>query len=237
MADEVPGIDAKHPPSAIVDPEGPLMLRAPRITDALAVYEAKIESLAALRQFMAWAHGPQSVEQDYQRMSGAVGAFWRGDDFVFMMCDPADEARVLGCIGLHRRAMNPRAIEVGYWVRTGASGSGICTRAARMLVVVAVEHMGFVRVQCGYDVGNAASERVIEKVGFRAEGDLRGYYATGDDAMRADGWISRGINRMCALDPSEARAQPWYAATRDRLVVHDWLGRVAAPMASVTPAR
>lgn len=227
MSSAAPGIDAKHPPSAIVDPDGPLMLRAPRIEDAVALYDAKIESLAALKQFMAWAHGQHSIEQEYTRMSGAVGAFWRGDDFVFTICDPNDEARVLGCIGLHRRAMNPRAIEVGYWVRSGAAGKGICTRAARMLVVVAVEYMGFERVQCGYDIGNVASARVVERVGFRVEGDLRGYCATGDDAMRADGWAGTGVNRMTALDPTEARAQPWYAETRDRLVVRDWLGRIS----------
>lgn len=223
-----PAVGPHRPPSAIVDPEGPLMLRAPRVQDAVGMVEAKMESLSALKPFMRWAHGPQMLDMDYTRLAGAVADFWRGDDYVFVICDPGDEARVLGCIGLHRRAMNPQAVEMGYWVRSGVAGQGVCTRAAQALLVVAFEHMGFRRVQCGFDVANAASARVAAKVGFRVEGDLRGYGPAGDDAMRADGWAAVEVNRMTALSPGEARALPWYAATRARLVVQDWLGRVVA---------
>ena len=89
------------------------------------------------------------------------------------------------------------------------------------------ERLGFQRVQCGFDVANAASARVNAKVGFTVEGDLKGYGPTGDAAMRADGWIAAETNRMTALDPQTARAQPWYGPMRDRVQVLDWMGRPA----------
>lgn len=212
-----------RPPARIVDPQGPLELRAPEVWHAPALAEAIDESLPALEQFMPWAHRPHGVDEQYTRLAGVVAAFWRGEDYNFHLFDPRTET-LLGCIGLHRRAMNPAAIEMGYWVRTRAAGKGVCTRAARALIVVAMEHFGIRRMQCGYDAANVASGRVVAKVGYREEGRLVGYGPAGDAAMRADGWAADEVNVMCALHADEARALPWYAATRDRVEVYDWLG-------------
>lgn len=213
-----------RPPSRIVDPAGPIELRAPEVQHAGPLVEAIDESLPALKQFMPWAHLPHGVDEQYTRLAGVVAAFWRGEDYNFHLFDPRTD-RLLGCMGLHRRAMNPRAIEMGYWVRTRAAGEGVCTRAARALLVVAYEHFGLRRVQCGYDAANAASARVAAKVGYRVEGRLVGYGPAGDEAMRADGWVADEVNVMCALQAEEARALPWYAEVRDRVEIYDWLGR------------
>ncbi len=213
-----------RPPSKLLDPDGPLLLRAPRIQDAAPLAEALADSMDALRAFMPWAHVPQTVDAQYARLTDVIGNYWKGSDYNWHIFDPRDPERALGAIGLHRRAMNRAAMEMGYWVRTGHEGQGICTRAARMILVLAIEHFGLQRVQCGYDLGNTASGRVGEKVGFVVEGDLKGYGPAGDDAMRANGWVAHEVNRMTAIDPERARSRPWYAAMRDRLEVYDWLG-------------
>lgn len=214
-----------RPPLRIVDPEGPLMLCAPQVQQAPALVEALDESLDALRRFMPWAHLPQTVDVQYARLTEVVGAYWRGDDYNLHIYDPRAPQRALGGVGLHRRTMNRQALEMGYWVRSGDAGRGVCTRAARMVLVLAIELFGCQRVQCGYDVGNLASARVAAKVGFEIEGDLRNFGPAGDDAMRANGWAGVGTNRMTALGPERARSQPWYPGLRDRLEVYDWLGR------------
>ena len=218
-----PRVCQSRPPSRVLDPEGGIALRAPAMTDIPAVVDAVHESLDALKAFMVWAHLENTVDSQYARMTGVIADFWRGQDYNFNVFT-ADGQRFLGCVGLHRRAMNARALEVGYWVRTSAAGRGICTRATRAIAVLAFEHFGCRRLQCGFDVANVASARVARKVGFTVEGDLRDYGPAGTDAMRADGFGCAGINRMTALSADDARAQPWYAATRDRLVVEDWLG-------------
>lgn len=217
-------VGQRRPPSKVLDPRGPLLLRAPEMTDVPSIVEAIAESVDALRAFMPWGHSPQTLDAQYARMPDVIAAYWRGDEYNLHLFDPAS-GRFLGCIGLHRRAMNPQALEIGYWVRTSATGCGVCTRAVEAALVLAFEHFGCVRVQCGFDTANAASARVNAKVGFRVEGDLRHYGPAGDDAMRANGWQADEVNRMTSLTADEARALPWYASTRERLEVIDWLGR------------
>lgn len=217
-------ISQTRPPMRLVDPGGPLMLRAPTVQDAPALVDAIQASLPALRGFMPFAHAPQTVDVQYARLADASAAYWKGDDYVLHVCRPDRPADIIGCVGLHRRAMNQRALELGYWVRTDHAGRGLCTRAARMAVALAFEFFDCRRVQCGYDTANGASARVASKVGFAIEGDLLDYGPAGDDAMRADGWLADGINRMTALDAVRARQQPWYAPLVKRLQVWDWLG-------------
>ena len=213
-----------RPPTLIRDPEGPLELRPPRVQDAPALVEAIQESLPELKGFMPWAHWEENntVAAQYTRLADQSAAYWRGEDYLYHLFDP--DERLLGCVGLHRRALNARAVEVGYWVRTSAAGRGVCTRAVQAALVVAFEHFDFLRVQCGFDIGNTASARVNAKVGFRIEGDLRNYGPAGTAAMRAAGWRSEDVNRMTSMSPEEARAQAWYAPTLARIELRDWLG-------------
>lgn len=217
-------ISQTRPPARLVDPQGPLMLRAPTVQDAPALVDAIQASLPALRAFMPWSHLPQTVDAQYARLADVVAAYWKGEDYIWHIAHPDRPGVILGCMGLHRRAMNRRALELGYWVRTDHAGRGICTRAARMIVVLAVEHFGCRRVQCGFDTANAASGRVGAKAGFEVEGDLKGYGPAGDAAMRAAGWAADDVNRMTALDPTRARAQPWYGPLAARMQLWDWRG-------------
>lgn len=222
-------IHQTRPPSKILDPEGPLMLCAPDVRQAHSAVEALHASLPALRGFMPFAHLNQTVDVQYTRLAQLTATYWTGKDYGLHLYDPAEPEVFLGSVGLHRRAMNPDALEIGYWVRTDRAGRGLCTRAARMAVVLCIEHFGCQRVQCGYDVANHASARVAEKAGFAVEGDLVGYGPRGTEAMRANGWLAAGVNRMAALDPARARAQPWYAPMVARLRWWDWMGREVRP--------
>jgi len=222
MADVTP----ERPPALIRDPEGPLELRPPRVQDAPALVEAIRESLPELKGFMPWAHWEENntVAAQYTRLADQSAAYWKGKDYLYHLFEPGEE-RLLGSVGLHRRALNARAVEVGYWGRTSAAGRGLCTRAVQALLVVAFERFGFKRVQCGFDLANEASARVNAKVGFRVEGDLRDYGPAGTAAMRADGWRAEEVNRMTSISPDEARAQPWFAPTLARVELLDWLGQ------------
>jgi len=224
-ADMTAAVHQTRPPLRILDPDGPLAIRAPRVQDAPALVEAIEASVGALRGFMPFAHMAQTVDVQYTRLADVVANYWKGEDYHWNLADPREPGRILGCVGLHRRAMNRRSLEVGYWVRTGYEGRGLCTRAARMAVLLAIEYFGCQRVQCCYDINNRGSARVADKVGFVVEGELRGFGPAGDDAMRANGWDAADVIRMTALGPDDARSQPWYGPLRERLQVFDWLGR------------
>jgi RimJ/RimL family protein N-acetyltransferase len=66
-------------------------------------------------------------------------------------------------------------VQLGYWVKREARGSGVATRALHLLSRWAIEELRAARVQLVAEPGNAASRRVAEKAGFRPEGTLRAY--------------------------------------------------------------
>jgi RimJ/RimL family protein N-acetyltransferase len=69
---------------------------------------------------------------------------------------------------------------LGYGIGTEHWGRGIATEAVREVVRYAFEELRLHRVQAWVFANNAASQRVLEKVGFSYEGVLREKVAWGD---------------------------------------------------------
>lgn len=62
---------------------------------------------------------------------------------------------------------DPDAVSIGYRIFPEHQGHGYATQAARRLVEWAAEEHGMKHVVCGVAPDNAASMRVLEKLGFR----------------------------------------------------------------------
>ncbi len=60
--------------------------------------------------------------------------------------------------------------DLGYWIRTDATGQGLGTTAARLCARFAFEHSGLRRVHRHHHVDTHGSRRVAEKTGFVREG-------------------------------------------------------------------
>lgn len=63
--------------------------------------------------------------------------------------------------------------ELGYWIRTDRCGRGYAVEAARAMLRYAFEVLLLHKVRADVAVGNHASSRVLEKLGFAQEGVLR----------------------------------------------------------------
>lgn len=68
-----------------------------------------------------------------------------------------------------------RSAWVGYWVESGVAGGGVATGAVALAVDHAFGPVGLHRVEATVRPENAASLRVLAKLGFRDEGLLRRY--------------------------------------------------------------
>ena len=79
---------------------------------------------------------------------------------------------VLGGASLHHFDPLRDTVEVGYWLFVVARGRGVATRVVRAVVDDAFAQ-GIVRVEAHVRIGNAASERVLERLGFEREGIRR----------------------------------------------------------------
>ena len=97
----------------------------------------------------------------------------------------AESGQVLGGLNLHHFDPLRDTVEVGYWLMADARGRGVATRCVR----AAAEHAfanGIDRVEAHVRVGNAASERVLERAGFRREGVKRRYLRRGGEEEKHD---------------------------------------------------
>jgi RimJ/RimL family protein N-acetyltransferase len=88
---------------------------------------------------------------------------------------------LIGVVGLTPSEANDRA-ELGYWLAPDHWGRGIATDAAKAVLTFGFDHLNLTLITSGYFQDNAASGRVLEKLGFRIVGrDVRPCKATGID--------------------------------------------------------
>lgn len=89
-----------------------------------------------------------------------------------LMVIAAGSEEPVGGAMLHHLDAERAIVEIGYWLLPGARGRGLATRTARLLA----EHsfaLGVLRVEGYVNVGNDASDRVLERAGYTREGVVR----------------------------------------------------------------
>lgn len=145
-----------------------IVLRSPTPDDAEEVAAAVQASLAELRPFLTWA--TSAYDADTARRWSA-GEFDPGAHS-FVVIGPG--GKIIGSAGLNRvDEVNDRA-DIGYWIRSDATGCGYASRAANLLIDYAFDHAGLHRIEIFMSVENLASQRVAENTPARYEGVQRG---------------------------------------------------------------
>ena len=125
----------------------------------------------------------------------------------FAVTDAAS-GRLLGD-GRAARAATPAMREIGYWTAPWARGQGVMTAAARLACRFGFDVLGLERIEWWAAVGNDASRRVAEKVGFTVEGTCRARLPHRGE--RLDGWVGgllAGRARLMATDAGTRCARP-----------------------------
>ncbi len=109
-----------------------------------------------------------------------------------------------GFIGWCSIACNPafRSAKIGYCLDDTAWGQGFATEAASTLLRWAFDAFDLNRVQAETDTRNAASARVLEKLGFVREGTLREDCIV--EGVVSDSWVC-GLLRREWTSPDEPR--------------------------------
>ena len=149
-----------------------LRLRAPRRGDAVRLHEAIAETLPDLVPWLPWAridHGPAETRR-YLR--AARSAWSRQSAFEFVV-ELREGERIAGITSLHRIDWVRASAGLGYWVRRSEWERGIATEAANAALQHAFGALRLHRVEALVALGNKASQRVIEKLGFTREGVAR----------------------------------------------------------------
>ena len=185
------------------------MLRPFRRRDVDSLVEAARESLAELSRWLPWAHGRYGRTDAMRFIRDSVTAWTEDRAFDFTIRALDDPDTHLGNISVWHTSRREQAGEIGYWIRTHRSGDGLATEAVARVLQVAFEELRLHRVILRIAVGNRASERVAEKLGFLQEGLLR------KEVLVAGEWLDHSLWGL--LDEE-------YRANRADYAAAGWLG-------------
>lgn len=135
------------------------------------MHAAVCESIAELTPWMPWCHPQYSIHEARSWLKAQVQAFNERKWFEFAIVDT--DGSYLGQCGLNQFDEANRRCNLGYWIRSPATGRGVATRAVVMARNWAFEHTNLARIEIVVAAGNRASQRVAEKAGAEREGLLR----------------------------------------------------------------
>jgi RimJ/RimL family protein N-acetyltransferase len=146
---------------------GDVVLRLPRAEDIDAILPAfadpEIRDAGNLPNF-----GREQMLQFLPHLPALVAS---GRMLPLIAVD-AERGEVLGGGTLHHLDADRAIVEIGYWLLPHARGRGVATRIARLLAEHAFS-LGVQRVEAYVNVGNSASDRVLERARFTREGVAR----------------------------------------------------------------
>jgi ribosomal-protein-alanine N-acetyltransferase len=167
--------------SPIVDPEveirgARLYLRHPAMQDYAAWAEMRAQSRAHLVPWEPqWARD-ELTRSNFRRRLRQYHRELRDDHgYAYLIFSDAD-SRLIGGLNLSnvRRGV-AQAASLGYWIGAPYAGRGLMTDAVRATLQFAFGTLRLNRLEAACLPTNAASQRVLEKVGFTREGRARRY--------------------------------------------------------------
>jgi RimJ/RimL family protein N-acetyltransferase len=154
-----------HTPLALITTPR-LVLRRPKPSDAVAKYEYGRDPEVA--RYMDWArHGNLSDAVAF--IEGATSRWQSGEEYSWAITVKPED-RAIGSVACRVRG---HAVDLGYVLSRDCWGRGYATEAAKAVFEWAASVEGVYRIWATCDVENAASVRVLEKLGMSREGILR----------------------------------------------------------------
>jgi RimJ/RimL family protein N-acetyltransferase len=169
--------------------DGNLVLRCPTADLTEQIYAACQD-----REMHRWLENlpdPYTREDAAEFVDRAPRMWAENVEHVFAIT-AADDDRLLGMIGLHdlRQLDHPTGGigEVGYWVVKAERGRGVAKGAVRLVCRYGFDELRLARIEWQAEVGNEASRRTAESVGFVVEGTCPRRLIHVSE--RVDGWLA-----------------------------------------------
>ncbi len=179
-------IEPRHP----ILMDIPMPIRTPRLIirnvlpgDGAAIVDAKKDSWDDLIKWMPWTKTGIGTVDDMEKIVRENYAKYILRDEMMMVAFDGD-GRLIASTGLHRFDWEFRRFEIGYWVRSTDHNKGYATEIANALTRFAFDVLDARRVEICAAEFNAASRRVIEKLGFEMEALRKA------DALLPDGTVT-----------------------------------------------
>lgn len=181
-------------------------LRAPVSADSEALsVSIQHEDIPGWIDAIPWPYTRADAQFFIQEIAGPG---WASGENPIWLITGRESGQVLGTVGLTAR--HPGVLEVGFWLTPAARGKGLMSESVRLVCDFGFDHLGADRIEWQAVVGNVASRKVVDRLGFTFEGVVRGRLRR--DGASADAW-------MASLLPDDPRSRarvrvlPWEPVT------------------------
>ena len=144
-----------------------LILRRPRLTDAVALFEEYCQD-PEVTKYMIW-QPHQNIEETTTFLTGCLERWESGDELSWGITQKEND-RVIGMVSCR---LHGHTADLGYVMAKPYWNRGYVTEAVRAVVGWAETLKPIFRIWAVCDTANGASARVLEKVGMAREGVLR----------------------------------------------------------------
>ncbi len=124
------------------------------------------ESVVELSAFLPWAHPGYGMRDATDWVRNCAHAMTQGLDHQFAVLDGS---HFVGGLGIRVTDQKNGVASLGYWLRSSATGRGLCTRAVRVAARHAFVALGLTRLEIYARPENLRSRRVAERAGAQFE--------------------------------------------------------------------
>ena len=146
-----------------------LTLRQINDADTDAYYRA----LSSLPHTSAWSDSAESQSVNYARCAiRSYNNYYKRAKTIIPWVLVGRNGNVAGFVKLFEIQYRSKA-QIGYWLSEPLWGKGLMTEALEAVIKFAFGKLGLHRIYATTHIDNRASQRVLEKLGFRKEGVLR----------------------------------------------------------------
>jgi ribosomal-protein-alanine N-acetyltransferase len=129
-----------------------------------------------------WKH----IDEAHQRIARDINAMAAGE-MIRLALERREDSRVIGEALVFKFDIASKRADLGYALARAAWGCGYVSEAVPPLVDYAFKELGLNRLDAVIDPRNAASAKVLTRLGFQHEGTLREHYImrgeTGDSGL------------------------------------------------------
>lgn len=155
--------------------------------DASTMDDAIKASLPDLNQWLPWARMDYTTGDTTAFIRESVQAWKEDRAWDYSIRLQSDPGRHLGNVSLWTVSKLGKIGEIGYWVRSDETSKGICTEAVDRVLEEAFGSHGYHKAVLRIAVGNGASDRVAQKLGFTREGVLR------EELLIRGNWVDHSL--------------------------------------------
>ncbi len=133
--------------------------------DAPALNNAINDSFEALNAWLNWATHKPTISETQEWLEQAE-QLWAGKKQLCFHIFDKQSNKLIGACSFHHIDWKNQIMQIGYWLRSDATGKGFATEVVTALTNYAFDHLGAKTIEIRCDERNSKSRAVAQRAGY-----------------------------------------------------------------------